>query len=167
MRAALTNTWMDFWSERTTREKALLTIGGVLLGIFILYGILLAPALQGRARLLNQLPALQRQLADMTAQANEARALSSRSQGAAPRGNTLKNALADSLRQQGITGAQVLIAGNAVQIEAKNVSFSSWVAWLDQVRKQYRVQIVETHATALKEDGQVDLSATLQPPDVK
>jgi general secretion pathway protein M len=167
MRAALANTWTDFWSERTTREKSLLMAGGAVLGIVILYGILWAPAIEGRARLLGQMPAMQRQLAEMTAQANEARALSTRAQSAAPTGNTLKNALADSLRQQGISGAQVLIAGNAVQIRAKSVSFSNWVAWLDQVRKQYRVQIVETHATALKEDGQVDLTATLQPPDAR
>jgi general secretion pathway protein M len=42
-----------------------------------------------------------------------------------------------------------------------------WTAWLDDVRRQYKVQVAETHIQALKPDGQVDLTASLQPASAK
>ena len=57
--------------------------------------------------------------------------------------------------------------GNAVQIQLKNASFPAWTAWLDDVRKQFKVQVAEAHVSALKDDGQVDLTASLQPSTVK
>ncbi len=59
------------------------------------------------------------------------------------------------------------MAGNAVAIRLKNASFSAWTMWLDDVRKQFKVQVSEAHVTALKADGQVDLTASLQPATVK
>jgi len=50
-----------------------------------------------------------------------------------------------------------------VQIQLKNASFPEWTVWLDSVRKQFKVQVSEAHITALKPDGQVDLTASLQP----
>jgi general secretion pathway protein M len=167
MKAILANTWSEFWGERTAREKTLLTAGAGVLGLLVLYSILWAPAHEGRLHLLEELPTMQRQLAQMSAQANEARGLASNAQSVAPSGSALKDALSASLIQHGIAGAQVLSLGDAVQVQLKNAGFGAWVGWLDDVRKQYKVQIVETHAVALKEDGQVDLSATLQAPAVK
>ena len=57
--------------------------------------------------------------------------------------------------------------GTAVQIQLKNASFPAWTLWLDDARKQFKVQVAETHVTALKEDGQVDLTASLQPAAIK
>jgi general secretion pathway protein M len=60
----------------------------------------------------------------------------------------------------------VQVIGNAVQVQMKNAPFPAWVAWLDDARKQFKVQVSEAHVTALKADGQVDLTASLQPPSV-
>jgi len=163
MKTALAETWAGFWDARTTREKALLTWGGAAIGIVFAWSVLWAPAQEGRAHLRETLPAMQRQLAQMTAQANEARALSAATQGVAPTGGALKDALAASLTDHGLTATQVQVLGNAVQIEMKNVSFPAWTAWLDDARRQFKVQVVESHVSALKTDGQVDLTASLQP----
>ncbi|WP_027210574.1 type II secretion system protein M [Burkholderia sp. WSM2232] len=167
MKAQLAQTWAGFWDQRTDREKVLLTWGGGVLAVVIAWSVLWAPAQEGRARLREALPTLQRQLAQMTAQANEARQLSAGAQGVAPTGGALKDALSASLGDHGLAAAQVQVIGNAVQVQMKNVSFPAWTAWVDDVRRQFKVQVAEAHVTALKEDGQVDLTASLQPSTAK
>jgi general secretion pathway protein M len=167
MKAELAQTWAGFWDQRTDREKALLTWGGAVLAVVIAWSVLWAPAQEGRARLRESLPTLQRQVAQMTAQANEARQLSAAAQGVAPTGAALKDALSASLSDHGLAATQVQVIGNAVQVQMKNASFPAWTAWVDDVRRQFKVQVAEAHVTALKEDGQVDLTASLQPSTAK
>lgn len=167
MKAELAQTWAGFWDGRTEREKNLLAWGGAAVGVVIAWSVLWAPAQDGRARLRETLPAMQRQLAQMTAQADEARRLSAAAQGVTPTGGALKDALTASLADHGITAAQVQLMGNAVQVQLKNASFPAWISWVDDVRRQFKVQVAEAHVTALKEDGQVDLTASLQPSSVK
>ncbi|WOD17990.1 type II secretion system protein M [Paraburkholderia kirstenboschensis] len=167
MKAELAQTWAGFWDQRTDREKALLTWGGGVLAVVIAWSVLWAPAQEGRARLRESLPTLQRQLAQMTAQANEARQLSAAAQGVAPTGGALKDALSASVSDHGLAATQVQVIGNAVQVQMKNASFPAWTSWVDDVRRQFKVQVSEAHVTALKEDGQVDVTASLQPSTAK
>jgi general secretion pathway protein M len=167
MKSELAQTWAGFWDGRSEREKNLLTWGGTVLGVVIAWSVLWAPAQDGRAHLRETLPALQRQLAQMTAQANEAHRLSAAAQGVTPTGGALKDALTASLSDHGLTALQVQLIGNAVQIQLKNASFPVWTNWVDDVRRQFKVQVSEAHVTALKDDGQVDLTASLQPSTVK
>lgn len=167
MKAELAQTWAGFWDARNEREKALLTWGGAAVGVVIAWSVLWAPAQDGRSRLRETLPSMQRQLAQMTAQAEEARRLAPAAQGVAPTGGALKDALTASLTDHGLSPLQVQLLGNAVQVQLKNASFPAWTTWVDDVRRQFKVQIVEAHVTALKEDGQVDLTASLQPSTVK
>jgi general secretion pathway protein M len=167
MKAQLVQTWAGFWDQRSEREKTLLTWGGSILAVVVAWSVLWAPAQEGRAHLRESLPALQRQFAQMTAQANEARQLSAAAQGVAPTGGALKDALTASLNDHGLAATQVQVIGNAVQIQLKNASFPAWTSWVDDVRKQFKVQVSEAHVTALKEDGQVDLTASLQPSTAK
>jgi general secretion pathway protein M len=163
MKTALLEAWAVFWDARTTREKNLLAWGGAALGVVIAWLVLWAPAQDGRARLSETLPAMQRQLAEMTAQANEARSLSSATQSVAPTGIALKDALSASLNDHGLAPTRIEVIGNAVQIQLKNAAFPAWTVWVDDVRKQFKVQVAEAHVSALKADGQVDLTASLQP----
>jgi general secretion pathway protein M len=167
MKAELAQTWAGFWDQRTEREKTVLIWGGGVLAVVIVWLVLWAPAQDGRAHLRDTLPSLQRQLAQMTAQSNEARQLSAATQGVAPTGGALKDALTASLGDHGLPPAQVQVIGNAVQIQMKNASFPAWTGWVDDVRKQFKVQVAEAHVTSLKEDGQVDLTASLQPSTAK
>ncbi|MGV7245655.1 type II secretion system protein GspM, partial [Caballeronia sp. M23-90] len=85
------------------------------------------------------------------------------SQGVTPTGGALRDALTKSLADNNMPATQVQVVGSAVQFQLKNVSFPEWTVWLDDVRKQYKVQVNEAHITAQKPDGQVDLTASLQP----
>jgi general secretion pathway protein M len=167
MKAELAQTWAGFWDQRSEREKTILAWGSGVLAVVIAWSVLWAPAQEGRAHLKESLPSLQRQLASMTAQANEARTLSATAQGVAPTGAALKDALAASLTDHGLAATQVQVIGNAVQIQMKNASFPAWTSWVDDARKQFKVQVAEAHVTALKDDGQVDLTASLQPSTAK
>jgi general secretion pathway protein M len=159
---ALGGVWAEFWEARTPREQMMLTWGGAVLVVAIGWSVLWAPAADGRAHLRESLPGLQRQLAQMTAEADEARSLAGAAASVAPGGQALKDALTSSLSDHGIQGAQVQLIGTTVQVQLKNASFPAWAGWLDDVRKQLKVQVVEAHVTALKTDGQVDLTASLQ-----
>ncbi|KVN93434.1 general secretion pathway protein GspM [Burkholderia ubonensis] len=163
MKAELNQTLTQFWGERTPREKNLLGWGGAVLAVAIAYSVLWSPAQEGRARITRALPAMRAELAKMTAQANEARSLTAAAQGVAPTGAALKDALTASLSDHGMPGGQIQLLGNGVQIQLKNASFPAWTQWLDDVRKQFKVQVGEAHVTALKDDGQVDLTAVMQP----
>ena len=159
--------WSDFWEARSAREKLLLTWGGAVLVVAIGYSVLWQPAADGRVHLRESLPAMQRQLAQMTAQADEARALAGAAASVSPGGQALKDALTASLSEHGMPNAQVQLIGTTAQVQMKNASFPAWSVWLDDVRKQYKVQVVEAHITALKADGQVDLTASLQPANAR
>jgi general secretion pathway protein M len=163
----LADQWAGFWEARSAREKVMLTWGGAVLAVAIGYSVLWQPAADGRARLHETLPALQRQLAQMTAQADEARALAGAAASVSPGGQALKDALTASLSDHGMPNAQVQLIGTTAQVQMKNASFPAWTAWLDDVRKQFKVQVVEAHITALKADGQVDLTASLQPANAR
>lgn len=159
----LTEAWAEFWEARTPREKMLLSWGGAVLAVVIGWSVLWAPASDGRARLRESLPAMQRDLAQMSAEANEARMLAGAAASVAPGGAALRDALVASLNDHGIMGAQVQLIGSTVQLQIKNASFPAWAVWLNDARRQFKVQVVEAHMSALKPDGQVDLSASLQP----
>nr|WP_321923441.1 type II secretion system protein M [Paraburkholderia guartelaensis] len=163
MSGAWAEAWTNFWEARTTREKTLLTWGGAVLALAIGWSVLWQPAADGRAHLRESLPGMQRELAQMTAEADEARSLAGAAASVAPGGQALKDALTASLADHALTGAQIQLIGTTVQVQMKNASFPAWAAWLDDVRKQFKVQVVEAHITALKADGQVDLTASLQP----
>ena len=167
MKAEIGRSLSEFWEARTAREKSLLMWGGLVLGLALVYLVLWAPAYEGRQRLQQSLPALQRQLATMTAQANDARSLAPAAEGVTPTGGALRDALAKSLADNGMQPTQIQVIGAAVQITLKNASFPNWTMWLDDARKQFKVQVSEAHVTALKADGQVDLTASLQPAGAK
>ncbi|SAK39696.1 general secretory pathway protein M [Caballeronia catudaia] len=167
MKAEIGRSLSEFWEVRTPREKTLLMWGGIVLGITLVYLVLWAPAYEGRARLRQTLPAMQRQLATMNAQANEARSLEPAAEGVMPTGGALRDALAKSLADNGMQPTQIQVIGAAVQIQLKNASFPNWTMWLDDARKQFKVQVSEARVTALKQDGQVDLTASLQPAGTK
>jgi len=153
-------TWFD---GRAPRERWLLAAGsGVMLAAFV-YSVLWAPAFEGRERIAVRLPALERDVADARMQLEEARRLRAAAAVRAPAGTALRAALAASLEQAGIAHAQVGMAGRGIQIEAKDVPFGVWMAWLDAVRREDQVRVVNAHASAAAKSGLASVSATLEP----
>jgi general secretion pathway protein M len=162
MNAAINAVLSTFWDERNAREKTVLAIGGGFLALFLAYQLLWAPQAGGRAELQSALPQMHAQLALMTEQANEARALKPAATSVPPTGTTLLDGMKASLVEQGLQGAELTMAGHVFQLRVKSIPFSNCIAWLDQVRRAYKIQVVEAQVTALPHPGDVNFTATLQ-----
>src|SRR5258707_14708789 len=112
--------------------------GGLVAAIALVYLVLWAPAYEGRARLRSTLPAMQLQLAQMTAQANEARSLAGGGQGVTPTGGALRDAAAKSPADNNMPPAQAQGVGAGVQIQLKNAAFPEWAGGVRSGRERFR-----------------------------
>ena len=159
IKAALT----EWFEARAPREKLLIGVGGLLLMLALIYTMLWAPAWDGRARITADLPELETQLADVQLQADEARRLKGAAAIHPPSGLALRDALAASLAQAGISDPQLSVLGKGVQVDAKNAPFSAWMTWLNDVRQADHLRVVNAHAAGDVQPGRATVSATLQP----
>lgn len=167
MKTALIVMWIDFWEARTIREKLLFVWSNTVLVVVIGWLVLWSPAQNGCAKLRQTLPIMQREFAQMIVQASEAHALSVKVQdNVLPMRDTLQDALEASLGNHGLVPTKFQVVGNIIQIQLKNASFSAWIVWLDNVRRQFKVQVTEAYMCALAVDGQIDLTVLLQLPVV-
>jgi general secretion pathway protein M len=151
-----------WWDERNAREQRLLSLGAIVIGLTLFLRIFVTPAWDGRAAIRAELPGLKRQVATMEGQVNEAKRFAGTAHSATPSGDALTNGVSQSLSDHGLTALKVELNGNAVQIELKKVSFSAWMHWLDEMRKQMKIKAVQVHVTPNGTNGQVDLRATLE-----
>ncbi|WP_233834855.1 type II secretion system protein GspM [Paraburkholderia sp. ZP32-5] len=152
-------TWFD---ERAPRERWLLAGGGGVMFAALVYSVLWAPAFDGRERIAARLPALEQGIADAQLQLEEARRLRAAAAVRAPAGTALREALAASLAQAGIEHAQLSVVGRGIQIDAKDAPFGVWMTWLDTVRRDDHVRVVNAHASAAAKPGVATVSATLE-----
>ncbi|KLU24865.1 hypothetical protein EOS_17865 [Caballeronia mineralivorans PML1(12)] len=159
IKAALT----EWFEARAPREKKLLAGGGALVIAALVYNVLWAPAYDGRAKIAANLPQLEVQLAEVQVQADEARALKAVAAVRAPAGVALRDTLATSLSQAGIAQAQLAVLGKGVQVDVKNAPFGAWMSWLDQVRREDHVRVVNAQVTGEEKLGLATVSVTLEP----
>ncbi|WP_430869714.1 type II secretion system protein M [Cupriavidus basilensis] len=153
-----------FWSARNPREQAILAGGGAMLALVIGYTVLWEPAADGRARLQRSLPQLRTDLAAMETLAQEARGLAA-SPAPSLRGEALTQALQESLAQHGLKPTRLAGTGdNSVQLQLDKVPFGAVAAWLQDVRQQQRLKVIETRIVYVGATAMVNVTATLQGP---
>jgi general secretion pathway protein M len=150
-----------WWDERNPREKRLLSIGGLVVVLVVFYSMLISPAMDGVAAIRGSLPAMKHDLAAMEGQAEEAKRLAGAAQAVSPTGDSLNSAIQSSLSDRGLSATKVQMAGNAVDIELKNVSFGAWVRWLDDMRKQMKLHVTQAQIKPTEHVGRVDVRATI------
>ena len=150
-------TW---WSARTEQEQRMLSIGGAVLGLGLAWGVLIDPAMSGRARLEKELPQLNQQVAELQALAGEATQLAA--QPAVQPQPLSKDGVAARLQASGLTTQNLAVTGDYIKVELKGVPFAGLVSWLDAVRREQRVTVQEGSVTQQGPAGQVDASLTLR-----
>jgi len=64
--------------------------------------------------------------------------------------------------EQGIEHAQLSVVGRGIQVDAKDAPFGVWMAWLDTVRRDDHVRVVNAHANAAAKSGVATVSVTLE-----
>ena len=149
-----------FWQARTEQERRLLTIGGVVVGLALFYSLLIAPAQDGRAKLSKELPELRQQAAEMQAMAREAAALQGQGNIAPP--PMSKDSLNAGLASRGLNPQSVTITGEYAKLQFNGAQFAGLVAWLDAIRNESRITVVDASFNAQDTPGLVNATLTLR-----
>lgn len=153
-----------FWSARTEQERRFLTVGGIVVGLALVYAVLVDPALTGRDRLRKELPELRQQTAEMQALAAQAAQL-----GAQPPAQVQplsQERLNAALAARGLTPQTLAVTGDYVKVDFKGVQFAGLATWLDAARREERLAVQEAKIGTQggREDsaGLVDATLTLR-----
>lgn len=150
----------EFWDQRNARERRLLMAGSAVLALGVLYALLIGPALAGRDRLNQNLPALRQQVAQLQALSKEAANLSDQSAPAvAP---LTRENLQAALQRKGLKPQSVLLTGDLAKVQLSAASFSALLESLDELQKTALVSVVEANIVALAQPDLVDATLTLR-----
>lgn len=156
----MTRSASGFMNERTPQERRLIAFGAAFLVLALLYLLLIEPALEGRAQLKKNLPALRQQTAELQTLAAEAAALGPVD--AQPTAPATKETLEASLARQGLKAQNLTVTGDFVRVQFAAVPFPAMATWLDEVRQSSRLSVSEASVTALPEPGSVNATVTMR-----
>lgn len=159
---AFTGPLNDFWAARNPRERRMITIALWAIGLAIVYLLLLEPAINGRARLLQQMPAMRQQVAQMQAMARELKAAPAAPRADAPVEAVTRESLEASLARAGLKAQSSSVTGEFIRLQFSDVSFASLVGWLDDARKNRRISVVEASVVAQSQSDRVNATLTLR-----
>lgn len=133
-----------FWSARNARERKLLGIGSLVVIGGLFYGLLLDPAVSGRAELQKQLPALREQAAETQALAREVGALKEKTLPEAPM--LTRENVESALASKGLKAQSLAVTGEQVRAQFENASFSAILDWLQDMHRGMNASVVEASA---------------------
>ncbi|MDL2353854.1 MAG: type II secretion system protein GspM [Pseudomonadota bacterium] len=147
------------WLARTEQERKLLAGAAALAALALVYALLVAPALAGKAALDKELPQLRTQAAQLRALALEAGELARQPVlQAAP---MTRESLTASLAALSITAQSLTMTGEYARLQLTGVSFANLAGWLDAQRRENRIAVQDAAIGAQGAAGQVDATLTL------
>lgn len=149
-----------FWLARTEQERKFLSVGGLLAAVLLVYGILIGPALDGRARLREELPQLRQQAAEVQAMAQQASQLSRAEPAQAP--PMTRDSLTAALGARGLAAQSIGITGEYAKVQISGVPFAGLVSWLDAMRRENRIAVQDANIVPQATAGMVDATLTLR-----
>lgn len=149
-----------FWQQREPRERLILVVGAVLLGLILLYALLWQPVLNERQRLLRVVPRLEQDLAALKQIVSDVK-------GAAqpPRNELPVQAAVDgALRANGIDKAQLVGDGKRVTVTLDNASFAALTQALNSLQAEQGIQATSASVVSLPDAGMVKAQIELARP---
>lgn len=150
----------SFWSARNPRERSVLLIGGLLLGLVLVWLWLIDPAMQGRTRWQKNLPVLRAQVAQLQALAREvAQAPKSAEPKAAP---PTRASLESSLASKGLKPQNLTVTDELVRVNLPDASFSALAAWLAEMQNSVQLVVTEATVTKREQPDKVDANLSLR-----
>jgi general secretion pathway protein M len=149
-----------YWIARSEQERRYLAAGFGVVLLALVYMGLIAPAVEGRARLQRSLPELRQQAAQLASMAGQARVLAG--QAPVPVSPMTRESLVASLTARGITPGSLTLTGEYARLQVTGVSFANLVSWLDAQRRENRIAVQEGSFSAQDPVGQVDANLTLR-----
>ncbi|MRX06756.1 type II secretion system protein M [Pseudoduganella sp. FT25W] len=149
-----------FWLARTEQERKLLRIGGIVVGLGLFYSIAIDPAMSGADRLHKELPQLHQQAAEMQGMAREAQALQGQNT-IAPTPMTRDN-LNAGLAARGLNPQSLNVTGEYAKLQFTGAQYAGIVDWLNAIRTESRINVVDASFTAQDTAGVVNGTLTLR-----
>lgn len=150
----------EFWSARDARERNMLSIAALVVGLALVYLLLIDPALEGRQQLSKTLPNLRQQVAQMQALSKEAGELADRD---TPVVEPVSRASVEAALARNGLKAQNLTVNNEILVaQFSGASFSQLVRWLQDMQKTAMVTVVESNVVAQDQPDTVNATLTLR-----
>jgi len=150
---------LAFWLARSEQERKFLAIGAGAVALALVYSILIAPAVAGRAQLRKDLPLLRQEAAEIQALARQADEL--KRQAPVPVAPMSRASLSASLAARGLSAQSIGITGESARLQFSGVPFASLVAWLDAMRRESRIAVQDANIVAQATPGMVDATLAL------
>jgi len=151
-----------WWLGLARRERAMTVAAAAFALLALLYLVALEPAWKARARLEAELPRLRGQVAEVESLAREAKLLKSRGVAAESAG-AAKGALEQSLARANFGAVRVaVIDERRLQVSAKAVPVTQWLAWAEEAARESRLRIAAAQIVRTAARGVVDAEATLE-----
>ena len=158
--ASLKESSLALWQDRKPRERSALALGAAIVVLALAYVALIAPALEGRARLAQTLPSLRLQAGEMQALAKEATQLAAVAK-ATPAAVT-KDAVERSLRDKGLKAQSVVVDGGLTRVQLAAVSFASLLDWLNDAQRTMGLFVADASVVPQGTVDTVNATLTLQ-----
>lgn len=158
--------WNEFWQARNSRERAILTYGGVFLLLSMLYGLAWLPISEGRKKLTRNLPQLRLDAAQMRTNAKQIIGLQANTGAASdePR-EAVESALqVANLREK--VSAIDRVDAQRVRLALSGMPFDALLMFLESMQSQQKLR-VETLQIQAAEAGRIKGSVTLVGPETK
>lgn len=154
---------LQFWAERSPREKSVLLAGVAVILAAIIYLLTIEPAATGIARLERGLPQARAQAAKLDALLAEVKSLRTRAQVATLSPQESRNAVEKAIAAAGLKAARVVpLSDGDLQLTFANVSYAAWSVWLAGVERELGGRATSVTATATGTPGNVDVELALR-----
>lgn len=164
MKTEILNRLRDLWSKLAPGERRLAMIGGVAVGVTLLYVLLWLPVQKELARLRVSVPEERVQLQRMRAQAASIKPLRARS-GSKPAAGTLLSVVEQSASARGLRGFISRLeaeGGTGVQLALDAVPFNSLLSWLADLQDSHSVLVEYAGVDAHTAPGTVNAKLKLR-----
>lgn len=150
----------NFWNERSVRERKQLLLMAVAIVLALVYFLLVAPALSGRAQLRKSLPELRQKSADMQQLLATAAMLSATT--LPPPVLLSKDSIDATLNGRGLKAQSIAVTDDVVRVQLVASSFAALVDWLAEVQKTARLSVIDASIVALPGIDSVNATMTLR-----
>jgi len=164
MKTEFLNPLRDAWGKLAPGERRLAMIGGVLVGVTLLYVLLWLPVQKELARLRVSVPEERAQLQRMRAQAASIKPLRARS-GAKPAPGTLLPVIEQTATARGMRGFVSRLeadGGTGVQLTLEAAPFNSLLSWLADLQDSHSLHIENASMDAHTAPGTVNAKLKLR-----
>lgn len=161
--SALKEAVSPYWDERDAREKKMIVLVGVVIGLALIYLLLLNPALTGRKQLQKSLPGVREQAAQLQLLSKQAMDLRNAGSGATATDVPTEESIGNSLVHAGMKPRSINQTDEGFKVVLPGTSFSAVVAWLQDMQ-QSGLTTADAQFEALSETDKVNATFVLRSP---